>query len=155
MHELVFQICHQKNTGTIAFLSLKLLCFLTLRFILLLVCIQVYFIMCMFTCLWRPGEANSMQLELQAAVSCYPVWVVGSELKSSARASRAPIPRAEPWLSLAWLLLCWPHLPFQALPPRTTHLHCSRGSCCPMSHFPTGTGTAETGVDGMLGPFCL
>lgn len=89
MHELVFQIYHQKNAGTISFLYLKLLCVL-----LLVLCMSIFYLFCVCSHAcgypWRPGEANSMELELQAAVSCYPIQVVGSELKSSARAVSAP-----------------------------------------------------------------
>lgn len=51
---------------------------------------------------YRPGEANSMELELQAAVSCCPIWVVGSELTSSARVANTPSRPSSP----AWLSLC-------------------------------------------------
>lgn len=53
-----------------------------------LVCVCVWIWACEFRCPWRPEASDPLELELQTLVSCL-LWVLGIELRSSARSMLA------------------------------------------------------------------
>lgn len=94
-----------------------------------------------------------MELELQAAVSCCPIWVVGSELKSSARVANTPQPSLQSSMTLSLLGPGYnSRLSYTELIVVTALEHGSMLSCVPL---PYRNETAETDINGMLSPFCL